>query len=1021
MAGVRLGFAAVLFSALMYIFAWRVLWDGPQGSDLAWHHQLTTWVATTFPDIGWWFRFDGSGLPYRELYPVLPHWFAVALSRLTGFSLDQALQLIEFFLYPLSALGIFAFFDWRLRRPLVGLVAGALYLLSPLPYAYLYEFGNYTNQFGQVLFMPALIALDAFFSRWRAGDRGWRFRLAGVSFLGLSAALGTITPEIFPAPALAIPAYALAAGKGLRWRWLLQVTPVLVLALGALEAFWILTTYDYLSTTSARSPRLTFNLANVTILPLSNLFAFVPIDASTNIGPRFSMSPAVSLPALIGAAYGLYSSRIRPYVAIGIVSILFSTQAWIYAPLAVFPFAQLFVNIGSRPMAVLVEFSLPMLAAAGLLMLPRALAEGLAHRLAWPKLPTWGAAGAGTVAGVAIMALTTVAFAQWVATPYHLAYGGYGGSSVMDLRDIWGVHAVYCPFAGYVGQDRPLCRYQQLNQNFALPELVAACFQPQPRLDVPICAALGSSGQPTWDASKEHLVGETIAWCQGLDDPICQARYLPLADQLKIGRWRPFQVGCLLPSCQQKAQSLAALDSVFATPPQRAELNSDAPGNLEMAFHDQTGGAQAETYNSPSPVSVGLFSFLEDSMLEQQGTTVKSELAKIEGIDYVVLAQQQAAKVAADYQALGWNQIAGQPTVYRNPQPTGLAEQWQGGNAVLVVGASQTSAADVYNSFFKVATSGALSVDNAWLVRAPTAYVDDYSDAELARYDSLVLLGYRYHDRQTAWDRLDRYVQHGGHLFVETGWQYVDPDWNLGPAPAVLPVSQLTWDRLDAHAPVLVDGQADPGWGSFASPGGYGAAVSTTLRPGAESLVSVGGKTVVARWRRGQGSVVWSGMNLVFHSVAQQSVSENRFLAAELAWLNPTGGSPQQNLTPTWTGQSQAVVDLQPATGPALVMFKESAFPGWSVQLQTPSSKRSVDFESSEMDYVLVRLDSVPAGSRLVFTFGPTPRIYAFWAISALALAGLLAWLVRPAVIEAPFVAIRRRWLLFAEGFRGDE
>jgi len=1021
LAAVRLAFAALILTALMYVLAWRVLWDGPQGSDLAWHHQLTTWVATTFPAIPWWFRFDASGLPYRELYPTLPHWIAVALSRLTGFGLDQALQMVEFSVYPLSALGIFAFFDWRLRRPLAGLVAGVLYLLSPLPYAGLFEFGNYTNQVGQVLFMPALIALDAFFNQWRTGDRGWRFRLAGVSYLGLAAALGTITPEVFPAPILAIPAYGLAAGKGLRWRWLLQVTPVLIVTAGALEAFWILTTFDYLSTTGARSPRLSFNLANVTTLSVPQLFAFLPIDASKNIGPRFSISPAVSLPAIVGAAYALFSGRLRPYLAIAVFGVLFSTQTWIYAPLQVFPFAQLFVNIGSRPMAVLMEFCLPMLAGAGLVILPRALAEGLAGRLRRPGLPGWGWATAGSAAGAVLVALTTLAFAQWVATPDHLAYGAYGGSSVMDLRDIWATHQYSCPFAGYVGAEKPLCRYQQLNQSFDLTELENACFRPQPRMDIPICAALGSGDQPVWDASKDHLVGETVAWCQGRDDPVCLARYLPLAEQLSISQWRPLQVGCFLPSCVQQRQTLGALDSIFVPSPQRAELNSDAPGNLEMAFHDQTGGAQAETYNSPAPLSIGLFSFLEDSMLQVPGTTVKSELANIEGIDYVVLTDSQAAKVGADYQALGWTQVSDHPVVYRNQQPTGLAEQWSGGNAVLVVGESQTSAADVYNSVFKQATAGALSANNAWLVRAPSAYVDDYSDEELARYGSLLLLGYRYHDQAAAWDKLDRYVQHGGHLFVETGWQYVDPDWDLGTAPAVLPVSQLNWARLDANAPVLVGGRADPGWGSFVSQGGYGASVSPGVRPGAETLVSVGGKTVAARWSRGKGTVVWSGMNLIFHAAAAQSPSESRLLATQLAWLNPSGDAPQRNLTPRWTGQGQAVVDLQAPAGPTLVLFKESAFPGWSVELQTPSGTRSLGFDSSEMDYMLVRLDSVPAGSRLVFTFGPTLRIYVWWAISALTLAGILAWALRPGLLEVPLQAARRRWWRLIEGLVGGD
>jgi hypothetical protein len=1019
LALLRLAFAAVVFTALMYVLAWRVLWGGPQGSDLQWHHQLTSWIATTWPDIPWWFRFDAGGLPYREIYPTVPHWIAVAVSRLGGVGLDQGLQLVEFSIYPISALGLFAFFDWRLRRPLAGFVAGVLYLLSPLAYAGLFDFGLYTNQVGTVFFMPSLILLDTFFSRWRAGDRGWRFRLGAAAFLLVSAVMGGVTPEISAAPVLAVPAYAF--GAGVQWRrWLFKVTPLLVISLGALEAFWILTSFDFLAATSWRSPRLTFNLKSVTIFAPPRLFAFHPLNP-LDVGDRWSLSPAVSLAAVAGAVYAVYAPRIRPYLAMALYSATLMSQAWIYAPLQIFPFAQLFAGVGFRPSSVLVQFCFPLLGAAGLVMGPRAIAAWLAARQRWPSLARFGAAVLSSGAGLALLAVLLLTFARWVSIPDHLAFGAYGGSYAADVRDLWATHQGYCPYAGYVGQDRPLCRYLELNQNFDLGELENACFRPQARLDVPICAALGSGDRPTWDASYNHLIGETVSWCQGRDDPVCLARFLPLAEQFSASSWRPLQVGCFLPACDQRRQSLAAIDSIFVPVPQRAELNSDAPGNLEMAFHDQTGGAQAETYNSPTPVSVGLFSYLEDSMLQVPGTTAKSELAKIEGIDYVVLTDSQAAKVGADYQALGWTQVSRQPTVFRNLRPTGLAQQWQGGNAVLVVGASQTSAADVYNSFFKQATSGALSASNAWLVRAPSAYIDDYSDQELAGYSGLVLLGYRYHDQAAAWDKLDRYVQRGGHLFVETGWQYVDPDWDLGTAPAVLPVSQLHWASLDANAPVLVDGQADPGWGSFVYPGGYGASVSPSVRPGAETLVSAGGKTIAARWSRGKGTVVWSGMNLIFHAAAVQSPSESRFLATQLAWLNPGGDSPQQDLAPRWTGQAQAVVDMQPAAGPTLVLFKESALPGWTIELQTPGGTRSVDFVSSEMDYVLVRLASVPTGSRLVFTFGPTPRIYAWWAISALTAAGILAWAIRPALVQAPIRAIRRRWQSLTQGFWRDD
>jgi hypothetical protein len=49
------------------------------------------------------------------------------------------------------------------------------------------------------------------------------------------------------------------------------------------------------------------------------------------------------------------------------------------------------------------------------------------------------------------------------------------------------------------------------------------------------------------------------------------------------------------------------------------------------------------------------------------------------------------------------------------------------------------------------------------------------------------------------------------------------------------------------------------------------------------------------------------------------------------------------------------------------------------------------------MDLVVARLDSVPLGAQLTFSYGPTTEVYLAWVLSALSLAGLVAWLVRPA------------------------
>jgi hypothetical protein len=448
---------------------------------------------------------------------------------------------------------------------------------------------------------------------------------------------------------------------------------------------------------------------------------------------------------------------------------------------------------------------------------------------------------------------------------------------------------------------------------------------------------------------------------------------------------------------------------LFSSPPQRAVLDAHVP-LLLMNFRDLTGGSQAYTYNFQLPASPELDNWMLDSMLNHSGTTVKAELSSALGIDAVVLGSTQLSQ-GADYQALGWQQVSSSPLTFVNPSPAGLATEWPSGNAVLVVGSDQRSSSHPYNDLFERATTGMIPFTSGWLARGQSAYVDDYTAAELVRYPALVLAGYRYHDQARAWGLLDDYVRNGGSLYVETGWQYVDPDWNLGsPAPSVLPVGELRWSALDPSAPVLVAGSAASGWGSMAygsAGAGWGAssAGTSSLRAGAESLVSVGGRVVVARAKLGRGRVVWSGMNLVAHDAGAGSTTEDRFVADLFGWLlgGPTGQvAAQSDQALAWLDGDRAQLELAAAQGPTWVLFKESFAPGWSAELRWPSSPgvaagaRAVPITDGELDMMLVRLDSVPPGAQLVFTYGPTASVYGAWLLSGASLLGLVVWVIRP-------------------------
>jgi len=194
LGALRLVIAAVIILAIAYALSWQILYFGPVGSDTLFHLHLARWIDSSFPGLHWWYRWDDHGIGYREGYPLAAHWIAVAVSRLSSLDLTQVMQVMQFAITPLSALGVYVFCAWRLRHPLAGLVAGIAYLLSPLSWTFLVDWGFFSNQAGTVLFMPFMCALDVFFDEWSSGRRAWQWRLAAFATIGLVAMTGLVAP-----------------------------------------------------------------------------------------------------------------------------------------------------------------------------------------------------------------------------------------------------------------------------------------------------------------------------------------------------------------------------------------------------------------------------------------------------------------------------------------------------------------------------------------------------------------------------------------------------------------------------------------------------------------------------------------------------------------------------------------------------------------------------------------------------------------------------------------------------------
>lgn len=914
LGAVRLVVAAAFLFAVAYVLSWQILWGGMAGSEAPFHLHLMDWVATTFPNLPWWYPWDGMGVSYREAYPLASEWLAVAASRIISTNLEGGAQVIQFALMPTTAIGLYAFFDWRLRRPLAGVAAAVLFMLSPIGWVEWTHFGLYASWVGMVLFMPCVIALDALFFAWLAGDRTFRFRVWGVSFVVIATALGVVSPHLLAAPVIAAFAYALALPRvSVRraWRWLFVVVPALCTGILLLSAFWLAAELQYLAVVRSHwaGAGSGFDPGRLTPIDLAALLSLHPIQDG-NLGDLYSFTPAVLLPALLGLTLVGRDGRARLFVGLSVVGLALMSFRDLYRPLFIVPGFSEFAVVAHRPLLLLASIAIPALAALGLFEMPRLLAGFGARRWRWPGPARVGLAGALQVLMVLVLVSDVYAFAGRVDPSGHLAYGPsvYGAPLLRDLAQL-----------------------------------------------------------------------------------------------------RPVAVACQL-GCPANHQALAQLGATFPSPPERVELNSGV-SQLDMAFHTLAGGGGiTHSYNDQVIPSRELASWLEQSMLVDSSTTTKSELAAALGVDGVVLSATQSGR-AADYSQMGWQQVSNSPVAFVNPHPTGLAAQWSSGTAVLVIGKTQASVPALYNFVFERATTGVLPFSSAWLVRGTSPNIDDYTDADLSRYAGVIVLGYQYHDQGTAWTRLDRYVRAGGHLFMETGWQYVDPDWDAGSAPSILPVGSLHWSVLDPSAPVQVEGAGDPQFGRFAyGSGGWGASAAASVRPGATELVRVGNRVVAARWEVGSGRVVWSGMNLMAHAATSGSADEDQFLAAQFAWLfaPAAGAEAQVPIEPQWNGSDQVTLTLQPSTAPSLVLLKESLFPGWNARLVTPSGSTSVDLVGSEMDFMLADLGPVPPGSTLVFTFGPTTGVYLSWAVSSIALVAMLTWLIRPTWFRKMFKVAAR-------------
>ncbi len=271
-------------------------------------------------------------------------------------------------------------------------------------------------------------------------------------------------------------------------------------------------------------------------------------------------------------------------------------------------------------------------------------------------------------------------------------------------------------------------------------------------------------------------------------------------------------------------------------------------------------------------------------------------------------------------------------------------------------------------------------------------YLDDHSAAELAQFDQIILYGYKVHDPTRALALLRDYVQGGGSVIMEAnnspfeqtdstqepipGSQIkkigIGPAWNLESRPSPI----TSGIDLGAFAPATYQGGP---WGISYIP-------VSTVRSWAEPVLLSDGRPVLVAGTLGRGRVVWSGLNLPYHIVSNQSAEESRLLAQEITWASPNVARDPAYSATFVNPQLSRVTITSPATG---VLFKESWFANWHASINgssAPVYEAGPDF----MYLPLGKSVTYPAQITIEFT-----RSAGEWlgdGVSIVAVAGLLAY-----------------------------
>lgn len=931
---------AALIFYISFLFGHPIL-DGVRGIDMgvlvgndsAFALSLVYWFDRYFPKVPIWYPLQGMGVSLLYSYPMGTTFLILVLERLLGMSAVEVFRMLSFLTFPLTALGIY-FLAWvRLKQQTVALIAAIFFLLSQASWLFQTLHGIFAQSFSLIFVAPILLFYDLFLERLLKGQsRRLSTRLifvVVVLFMGLVFLVHVVTATMVSVMLVlwSVLRFWFAAKGGFSFtkfvkRALAALIPALsVVVLGAaIAAFWLIPfqSYSALANKEGLNTRSLSQLQEES-LRLPSLLGIEMLGEGIYRYDFFFFATPVLIFFAIGFLTALIFKKKRVF-GLALISIFFIilTMVPIYTPFLASLFKFFFTTVYFRGL-IPVVILLPIVAGWG----------------AW-SLP----------AGVLLVPFNWLTKKLGKKRVFALRFAVFAGRLfLISIVGFFSVAIVYWSVKNLAHQpppnpDFPLSyKYQFQAYGPSLSESFQEFFKnPGPFL----------TKLPKIDLSKEGMEGKTV-----LNEAL--EEWFDI-DETTILDVSPYAAGGAI------MQGVGLVSDTRFT-------------NLYHYYASLIHGMwgyQAGVFYGKEPL------YKSERLL--------ADLTDWFGIKYAVVVP--GFDPFEKYEKAGWKpkkefneyslsekediqQGSWGIEVWENPRAQGLYSVRRR-PVILVITDFKRGG---YDHVFRTGNLGSLTYADAWVIEGGNN-ISDYTLDELFVFDGIILHGYSYRGKSQAWSKLARYVEQGGKLFVDTGWQFVAEDWgNSGSPesdyslPEPFPVRKTRWSNIGtswdgAEVESAVSDKVDfssfdpPLWNG--NPWGMSLASMTDLREGSMPILWKGDRLMMAKRTFGQGEIVWSGINIFSHITQNFNEAEADFLREVLEPLfSQTEVEDIQGVGIKREGPDEVVFAFaKEINEPFWLLFRESNSPYWRATKHSAGKITRIPIYSAGPGFVLMRLDS---------------------------------------------------------------